>query len=158
ITLGNGQMRRLTALAQIDDVDLDNPNLIYANYGNWLFRVDVGTDNGPEVFMKQDPRAGDGAARKWFMDGHGNVVGRVDWRRDEKDGIPFWHSTLKVSEKDTWRSLDRYDATVGRGDGLAGVSEDGEAFIRLATDSAGTVPIDRVDIATGAEAKLFQDP
>jgi dipeptidyl aminopeptidase/acylaminoacyl peptidase len=173
VWLSENKLVRLTAYAQIVDVDLDSPDVVYAMYQNSVYSMNiltgapakpflkhyVGPGAGTDILMKNLTHLGGEYAIKWFMDGHGRVLARVDSARDEKSyDNPLWHRTLKVLDGDSWRSLGTYDATVDVDDGVAGVSEDGNAIIRFAPHPEGTTSVDRIDIATGTETKLFQDP
>ena len=156
ISLGTGRMINLTGLARINDIDLGSSDTIYTSFGSMLFRANVREGGYLQVDLEPKPERGTGTA--WLMDGHGNVAGRLDVVRDEKDGLPLLHTTLKVAERDAWRTLGTYDATVDQSDGVMGLSEDGQSFIRLASATAGTISVDRIDMSTAAETKLFQDP
>ncbi len=155
LTLDNGPMIHLTAFAQIDDVDLDSPDMIFANYGGRLFRVNVRARGYSEVDLRPAPRSGAGIA--WLMDGHGNVAGRVDATRDDDNGVPIMHATVKVAQRDTWRTLGNYDIPFGRNEDIPGLSEDGQAFVGLYPDGTGTASIVRFDFS-GPSTRLFQDP
>jgi len=156
LTLDNGPMIHLTALAQINDLDLDSPDTIFASYGGMLFRVNVRARGYSKVNVNPAPRPGTGIA--WLMDGHGNVAGRVDATRDEdKDGLPMMHATVKVAERDTWRTLGNYDIPFGRNEDVPGLSEDGKAFIGVYPDNSDTTSIVRFDFS-GPATRLFQDP
>ncbi|HEY5048323.1 MAG TPA: alpha/beta fold hydrolase [Rhizomicrobium sp.] len=150
VTLKDNKEVRLTAYARIVDVDLDDPDTVYATAGNSLYAMNVRTGGRPEFVVKKYVGPEKEQTPKWFLDGHGKVVARIDKIRDPQSYVhPLWHDTLKVFENDSWRALAKFDSTVDQGDG---------ALIRLAPDSKATVSIDRIDIATGAEIKLFQDP
>ncbi|HTT83582.1 MAG TPA: S9 family peptidase [Rhizomicrobium sp.] len=156
--LKENKLVQLTAYAQIVDVDLDNPDIIYATFGNSIFSMDIRNGGRPQPFVKHYPGPDKEIAAKWFMDGHGNVLARVDSVRDQRSyDTPLWHNTLKILDNADWRALGTYDVTVDRGDGVEGVSEDGKAIIRLAPDETGTNSLDRIDIATGVQTKLFHD-
>jgi dipeptidyl aminopeptidase/acylaminoacyl peptidase len=155
LTLDNGPMIHLTALARIDDLDLDSRDTIFASYGGKLFRVNVRARGYSEVELRPAPRPGDGIA--WLMDGHGNVAGRVDATRDDNNGVPIMHATVKVAERDTWRSLGNYDTPFGRNEDMPALSEDGQAFVGLYPDNSDTISVARFNFS-GPAARLFQDP
>lgn len=158
ISLKDNKVVRLSAYMQIVDLDLDDPDTIYAGFGNSIFSINVRTGGRPQPYIKHHIGTDQEIADKWFFDGHGKVLARVDSVRDQKSpDIPLGHNTLKVPDNDAWRALGTYDVTVDQGDGVAGVSEDGRAIIRFAPHSEGTVSVDRIDIATATETKLFQD-
>jgi dipeptidyl aminopeptidase/acylaminoacyl peptidase len=177
ISLKDGKIVRLTAAGEIVDVNLDDPDVVYVKYENSLYRMNVRVAGRPEPYIKKYLGAAHEETEHWYMDGHGKALARVDATPDsssEQLGCeldrtsrqhdlcpqfePLWHNTLKVADKDTWRAMGTWDVTVDQPDGVAGVSEDGRSVIRLARHSDGTDSIDRIDIATGAETKLFQDP
>jgi dienelactone hydrolase len=155
LTLDNGPMIHLTALARIDDLDLDSRDTIFASYGGKLFRVNVRARGYSEVDLRPAPRSGAGIA--WLMDGHGNVAGRVDATRDDDNGVPIMHATVKVAERDTWRTLGIYDIPFGRSEDAPGLSEDGQAFVGLYPDNSDTISVARFNFS-GPAARLFQDP
>jgi len=175
ISLKDQKIVRLTAAAQIVDVNLDDPDVVYVKYENSLYRMNVRTGGRPEPYIKKYVGAAHEETESWFMDGHGKALARVDAVPDANSvehGCapgqtaevmcsqykPLWHNTLKVLDKDSWRALGTWDVTVDQPDGVAGVTEDGRSVIRLAAHTEGTMSVDRIDIATGAETKLFQDP
>ena len=157
VSLKDNKITRLPIPAQIVDIDLDDADMICVNFGGSLYRINV-REGGHLQHLMEPPSGGENAiARGWILGGHGNVLARLDRRRNTSDP-PSWRDTLNVLESGAWRTLGTYDATVDQGDGLAGITEDEHAFIRLAPDSAGTISVDRIDVTTGVETKLFQDP
>lgn len=159
VSLKDNKMVGLTAYARIADIDLDDPDTIYAIFRNSIYRMNIRTGEKPEPFVKKYSDPAGEETNKWFLDGHGKTLARVDMVRDKTSfENPLWHDTLKVMDNGTWRALGTYDATVDQDDGVAGVSEDGRALIRLAPDANATVSVDRIDIDSGKETKVFQDP
>jgi len=158
VSLNDNSLARLSFLGNIEDIDLDDPNMVYASSGNFLYRNNIRDGSSRHLFMKKPSGPEHEIAARWFLDGHGRVLASLDRTRDDKSDTLVWHDTLRVLENDTWRALGSYDVTIDQGDSVAGVSEDSRAFIRLAPDDAGTVSVHRIDIADGAETKLFQDP
>jgi dipeptidyl aminopeptidase/acylaminoacyl peptidase len=159
ILLRDNRFVELTAYADITDVALDDPNTIYVVSQNSVYTMDVRTGGAPKPIYKKYPGPAREGTERWFLDGHGKALARVDTIKDQKSfDSPLWHNTLKVLENGSWRALGTYDKTVDVGDGVAGISEDGKSIYRLAPDSRGTVSLNRIDIATGSESKLFQDP
>ncbi len=175
ISLKDRKIVRLTAAGQIIDDSLDDPDVVYAKYNNSVYRMNVRTGGRPEPYIKKYVGAAHEQTWSWFLDGHGKALARVDVIPDPNsfqhgcapeetaDVLcplykPLWHSTLKVSDKDSWRALGTYEVTVDQPDGIAGVSEDGRTVIRLAPHAEGTNSVDRIDIATGAGTTMFQDP
>jgi dipeptidyl aminopeptidase/acylaminoacyl peptidase len=175
ISLKDRKIVRLTAAAQIVDVNLDDPDIVYGVYQNSLYSMNVRTGGRPVPYVKKYVGADHEETESWFLDGHGKPLARVDAVPDpgsfghgcapeETADVqcsqykPLWHNTLKVADKDSWRALGTYEVTVDKPDGVAGVSEDGKSIIRFARHSDGTDSVDRIDIASGEETKLFQDP
>lgn len=155
VTLSDNKVIKLAAFSRLVDVDLDNADTIFTTFLNMLLRVDLRTRN-TELVMKQDPRVDHAVAGKWFLDGHGKVVGRLDVKRD--DDQASWHAILKLLDNDSWRPLAEFNGAIDQNDGVVGISEDGKALIRFAPDDAGTISVDRIDMASGVESKLYQDP
>lgn len=138
--LKENKLVRLTAYAQIIDVDLDNPDTIYAIANNSIYSMNIRTGGQPKPYVKHYVGEDKEYADKWFMDGHGKVLARVDSVVDQRDYNGFarrgtdhtWHNTLKILDKDSWRSLGTYPQTVDVEDGIEGVAEDGNSIIRFA--------------------------
>lgn len=161
VSLTDLKMVRLSAYGRIDDVDLDDPDNIYAAFGtefaNFPCRINVRTGDRPEFFTPE-PKSAEYTPR-WIFDGHGKIVARVDSQRDlHSRDIPLWHNTLRVLDNGAWRPIGTFKGTVDQGDGVAGLSEDGRAVIRLAPDKKATISVTRVDITSASETKLFKDP
>jgi hypothetical protein len=72
-------MINLTAFAQIDDLDLDGADSIFARFGAMLFRANVRAGGYSRIDVKPTPSRGSGVA--WLMNGHGNPAGRADATR-----------------------------------------------------------------------------
>jgi dienelactone hydrolase len=159
VSLKDNKLVRLTAYARIVDRDLDDPDTVYVIFGHSVYSMNIRTGGRPQPYVKFHSDPDWGAPDKWFLDGHGKVLARVDSVRDPSSfDNPRWHKILKVLDNGTWRDRGTYMATVDLDDGVVGVSEDSHALIRIAPDDTKTNSVDRIDIATGAETKLFQDP
>ena len=157
VTLKDNKVSGLLPYSRIDDIDLDNADTIYATFLNTLVRVDILSGGTIQPVMTQEQHADHAVTNRWFLDGHGNVVARRDVKLD--DDKVSWHAALKITDHNNiWRPLAEFDGSVDQSDGVVGISEDGKAFIRFAPDNTGTTSVDRIDMATGAETKLFQDP
>lgn len=149
----------LTAYADLADVALDDPDNVYVLAQGSVFRMNVRDGGRPEPYIKKYLGPEQETGVKWFLDGHGKVLARVDAFHDPNfPDLPRWHETLRVPDGDGWRDLRTYEATVDEDDGVQGVSEDGKSIIRVAPDAKGTASLTSLDIATGKEIRLFQDP
>ena len=158
VSLKDNKITRLPVPGLIVDIDLDDPNMICVNFGGSLYRNDVRAGGRLQPLMESPSGGEHVVARGWILGGHGNVLARLDRTQNNTSDPPSWHVSLNVLENSAWHVLGTYDATVDQGDGVMGITEDERAFIRLAPDSAGTISVDRIDVYTGAETKLFQDP
>lgn len=159
VLLNENKLVKLAAYPQIIDVDLDNPDTIYLRQGHSIYSMNVRTGAMPQSFVRSSAGPDNDATAKWFMDGHGEAIMRVDSVRDQKSfhNAPRWHHTLKVLDHDKWRDLGTYDETVDISDGIEGISEDGNAVIRLAPDGTSTRSLERIDVGTGTTTRLFHD-
>jgi pimeloyl-ACP methyl ester carboxylesterase len=165
VLLKEKKLVELSAIS-IVDVDLDDPDTIYGMSDNSLYRINVRVGGQPKLFMKKYIGPEHEGTDSWYLDGHGHAIARIDKILDQRDYdgnarrgvIPLWHHRLKLAENGTWRQMATYDATVDVGDGIKGVAEDGKAFIRFAPHESGTASVNRIDIVSGAESTLFQDP
>ncbi len=158
IWLSDKKFVSLTAYAQIADVALDDPDVVYVVFDNSVYRMDVRNGGAPQPYIRKYVGPEQEGTASWFLDGHGKALARVDTIRDpESYDKPLWHDTLKVQENGSWRSLGTFDSTVDTDDGVEGVAEDGKSVVRIAPERKGTASLDMIDIATGRETKLFQD-
>jgi dipeptidyl aminopeptidase/acylaminoacyl peptidase len=138
----------------ISGFDIDDPGHVFMpavawttnGYRNTLFRVDVKTGNA-EFLQPGNP---DTVA--WIMDGHGKIAGRLN-----QTGHPLTEHLEIPDGGRAWKEIGAYDATGGHGANVAGLTEDGAAFVRYAY-SGGTMALMRLDPATGKESVLFSDP
>jgi dipeptidyl aminopeptidase/acylaminoacyl peptidase len=157
--------------AEIVDRNQDDPNDIYMPllvYSDVRSPSEEATDskngNTPNLYRLQlfkiNAHTGDRSTvepgtydtRKWFMDGHGHVVARVDQKENPlRDHV--W-----VPDGHDWRAMGDYDATGDRGAGIIGISNDGTALIRLLENDGGTDALTRMDLKTGKETILSSNP
>ena len=148
---------RMSAYVNLVDVNLDDPDVIFVQYENALFRTNVRTGKYVDQFM-EGKRAEKTQTLQWYLDGHGKPVARMNTRLLPPYNLPRWVHTLEVREKDDWREIGEYNTTADTSDGFAGLSEDGKALIRRRPDQKSTASITRVSLTDGAETVLFNDP
>jgi dipeptidyl aminopeptidase/acylaminoacyl peptidase len=160
ILISERKQVRLSAYMRIEDINLEDADHVIASVEGSLFTMDLRAGGQPTRFMKGYRGAKDDSTSKWFLDGHGNVVGRVDatYVPHSDYTAPLWHLTLKAYKNGTWSPLATFEGEVDRGDGVGGLSEDGRSFLRLAPNGVSTKSVTAIDATTGAETKLFQDP
>lgn len=157
----------------IDDRDLDDPDHVYiplavsnndyspaelaTRLKNGLdaqnpFRLDmyrVSLRDGSADVVEN----GSTSTRYWQMDGHGHVVARVD----ETENPLLDH--LKAYDKGSWRDVGgAFDATGDNGAAVAALTEDGTGLVRYERRSGGTIALSAINLSTGAETKLFDNP
>jgi dipeptidyl aminopeptidase/acylaminoacyl peptidase len=111
-----------------------------------LFRVDLTTGHGETV------TTGTTDTIEWYMDGHGNVVARLDQSMD-----PLVDH-IEVYKNGTWSEVGSFDATSGKGADLIGLSDDGKGLIRESLDKAGMQTLVRRDLETNAETTIISNP
>jgi dipeptidyl aminopeptidase/acylaminoacyl peptidase len=139
----------------VADLALDDPEHVYmplyvANsstqgYRYELHKVDVMTGKGERhAWGKPETTA-------WFMDGKGNVVGRLD-----EEERPLVDKVMRYADGE-WSELKSYESGGGRGAGVIGLSEDGKSLVRLASDARAGALI-RLDLATGKDSILYSHP
>jgi dipeptidyl aminopeptidase/acylaminoacyl peptidase len=148
---------QLSAYMQIEDIDLDDPDIVYATIGGSLYSMNVRAPGRPQLVMSGLHGIGYDGTAKWFLDGHGKVVARVDSAVEPNSLPQKWHFTLKLRDKGDWRDIANFDGSVDRDDGIAGLSEDGFGFLRIAADGQSTLSIRRVDAGGGAETELYKN-
>lgn len=152
-------------VAGIEDVDLDDPDHIFIPF--YTNTEDVLNPSGPPDGSKQfrydmykvDVHSGDDEnfqagsydTQSWFMDGHGNVVARIDRASRSLE------EKLKIFDRGDWRDLATYDASHGHNAGIWGLSDDGAALVEEArgVDTRGFF---RVDLASGKTSLLWMKP
>jgi dipeptidyl aminopeptidase/acylaminoacyl peptidase len=153
----------------VADADLDDPNRVYMslwtiptsertkddpgavtggidpNFRNILYSVDVHTGRATEAM--------DGGllCYQWILDGHGNVMARVDQLHS-----PLI-DRLKIYSSGDWRDVKDFDATADRGAGIAGPTIDGRSLVFF--DPKDRYDLGLIDLASGqASGQLFADP
>ena len=110
-----------------------------------MFRVNVRTGDA-DIFG-----TGNAMTTQWFMDGHGNIVARIDQTVDPLS------DNLKAVSNGNARDIASYDATGGRGAHILGVSSDGKSLIRKSLNGQ-TDALVSVDLSSGAQTTLFSNP
>jgi dipeptidyl aminopeptidase/acylaminoacyl peptidase len=111
-----------------------------------LFRVDAHTGKHSRVL------AGSYDTQRWFMDGHGRLLARLDQTQ-----APL-HDRVLALDGTSWRTVADYDASGDNGAGVEGVTEDGTALVSTARDAKGMGVLVRLDLKTAAYSKLFSNP
>lgn len=137
----------------LSDVALDDPDHIYMPFYNLsgsriryeLQKVNVFTGKGTRTVSSTD------GTIQWIMDGRGQVVARVD--QDEKPLVEH----IKVYEGGKWRDLNSYNAEAASGAHVLGLTEDGKALVRGASNGR-TAVLTRLDMKSGKETLLYSHP
>jgi dienelactone hydrolase len=158
VLVNEHKMVRLSAYLQIDDINLDDPNIVIASLAGSLYSMDVRAGGRPSLFKSGLHGAEGDGTYKWFLDGHGKVSARVDGEFVLHSEPHLWHFFLKAYNDGDWHTLASFDGAVDRDDGVGGLSEDGHSFLRVAPSGEATRSVTAIDATTGAETKLFQDP
>jgi dipeptidyl aminopeptidase/acylaminoacyl peptidase len=86
------------------------------------------------------------------MDGHGNVIGRIDVTK----GPRVEH--LKLYDGHSWTELDAFDATGDSGAAVAGLTEDGKFLIFFSHDSNSLGVLTKRALTGGNETNFFENP
>ncbi len=141
--------------SEIADIDMDDSDHIYmplwSDYGdgdvrNLLFQVDV-NDGHNEVSVRGSSKTED-----WIMDGHGHVVARIDQYKH-----PLIEHLLLYQNED-WKDVASFDASGGRGAGIAGLTADGSALVQfINNDKIGTAGLVRLALPDVKPQDLFFD-
>lgn len=112
-----------------------------------LFKVDVVTGRA-EIWLEGSKHTID-----WITDGRGTPVARI--KRTEDPLVDH----LELLQDGRWNEVSSYDAEADNGAALAGLTLDGKAIVRFATDpKTKTRALMTYDLATGKTAPLFVDP
>lgn len=115
-------------------------------YDLTLYRYDLRTGQADTVMV------GDPQTVGWFMDGRGNLVGRLD--EDDEPRV----DRLKAFRDNKWRDLAVYDAHGDKFARVEGVTADGSAFVRNAVNENATSTLEAIDVNTAAVRTLFANP
>jgi dipeptidyl aminopeptidase/acylaminoacyl peptidase len=143
-----------SSAAAIVNLGIDDPAHIYMPLFNEsargsftldVFKVDLATGRG-DRFARGSEDTSD-----WVMDGHGNVVARVEDVRKPKS------QRVELPDGRSWRALFSAPVTVDSGLGLIGLTQDGEGLVRQ-TQAGGREVLTRIDLATGKETLLYSNP
>ena len=148
----------LSAYMQVEDVALDDPAVIYSAYRGSLYRVNVRDGRHNDIVMRWDREGETQRVGRWFLDGHGKVVARMDTQIVLPAKDHHWIHRLKILDKGDWREIASYDTTLDQGDGVGGLSEDGHSMIRTGFDGKSNYTVRQIDIATGHETEIFKVP
>ena len=154
----------------IADADLDDPKYIYVplfvgriqpqrmpfedlkryNEGKAEYdvqKVDVTTGEGHQ-YVRGGPYT-----ILFLMDGHGNVLGRVD------ESMRPLRDDIYAYENGDWRLMADYDANEDKGAHVMGMAEDGKAIVRVQDDKEGYRALVRTPLEAGKpETPLFSAP
>ena len=155
VMLSNNASLNYNPQVGVSDLALDDPKHIYmplfvetsttSGYRFELHKVDVMSGEGErEAWGKPE-------TTNWFMDGNGHVVGRLD-----EEERPLMDRVMRYTDG-AWSELKSYPSDGGRGAGIIGLSQDGKAFVRMASDARAGALI-RLDMATAKETVLFAHP
>lgn len=182
VHMGDYKQVTLTGYADVVDIDLDDPDSIFAAWDRdgrtAVIKMNVRTGaSGTVAAMGASPastgaggdswRFGTGAVVKrgpmngtssWYMDGHGHVVARLDFQYELPREEPHGIMQLKLREGGTWRTVSTYPFTVDTGDGLLGLAAGATEMIRFGQDANGISTIRRVSLADGKETEILKDP
>lgn len=142
-------------IVSIADIALDDPDSIYMPYFNYsassgerrrdILKVNVRSGGG-QILMR-----GNFNTRSWVMDGSGHVVARVDFDENSMEEAIF------TRDGEEWKPLATYPARGKGGAGVVGLTTDGTALVRYGS-SGGSYGLARMDLKTGRESALFNDP
>ncbi len=125
--------------------DIDRYNLGTAEYD--IEKVDVTTGEGHQ-YMRGGPYT-----ILWLMDGHGNVLARLD------QSMKPLREDIYVSDKDDWRLAGDYDADADGGAHVMGLTEDEKAIVRVVDNAQGYRALVRMPLEAGKpEEPLFSAP
>jgi dipeptidyl aminopeptidase/acylaminoacyl peptidase len=158
ILINQNKQVQLTPYVGIEDIDLDDPDIVYVSYENALYRMSVHNGGRPKFMMVGIHGSENERTVGWLLDGHGKLLARVNGRAVPPWDTPHAVHTVELLDNGSWRQVTSYNVSVDHHDGIAGMSEDGNAIIRLRQDEKSTASINRVDLATGTETVLFRDP
>jgi dipeptidyl aminopeptidase/acylaminoacyl peptidase len=141
----------------IADYDLDDADHVFmplwfvdtfdgtARYS--VYKVDVNTGHS-----NLDVHGGS-KTQAFYMDGHGNVVARVD-----QETSPLVDHLL-IYKNDDWNDVEQFSAAGGKSAGIQGVTLDGTALVQLASsDKIGTTGLLARKLSDNSVSELFFDP
>ncbi len=150
--------------AYIVGLNAENPDLVYlgayqfvssqidattpmASDNALLNLYSVNIENGDVNLLEK----GTQYTRQWFMDGHGNIVARVDESQDLQDSVIVYdHGSTRVATT--------FDASRGEGPGVNGVTVDGSALVIGRNGDRNTIGLDTFPLSGSAfGANLFSD-
>lgn len=146
-------------VAIIDDLNSDDPDSIvmpltrFSAYDGKTYRAlfTVNLNSGYSSPLVQ----GGHDTKRFFMDGHGHVVARLD--RTESPLAEH----LYLYEKEKWVETASFGAESGRTSGIVGLNETGDGFVRIITseNAAPTLALENAPLTDSNKASvIFQDP
>jgi dipeptidyl aminopeptidase/acylaminoacyl peptidase len=111
-----------------------------------LYKVDVTTGNAEEAFL------GNLDTIHWYMDGHGNVVARLDQNPNTLE------EKLSLYQGGSWKDGGTFEGTGDNGAGIEGLDDIGQALVVRALDDSSRAILLKRNLATGAASVAFADP
>ena len=84
VLLKENKFVELTAYADIIDVALDDPDTVYAVFLNSVYTMKIRYGGKPQPIYKKYVGPQNEGTAKWFLDGHGKPLARVDTIRDQR--------------------------------------------------------------------------
>jgi dipeptidyl aminopeptidase/acylaminoacyl peptidase len=147
--------------AAIADLALDDPDHIYmplwtdfeflsytrhSDFRKALYKVDV--NSGVAHLIEK----GTSKTDEFIMDGHGAIVARVDTLKDPLKDV------LYLYRNGSWTEVAQFNAEGGRGSGIAGLSQTGDALIRFAAnEKTGTTGLVSLNLSDDKSESVFVD-
>ncbi len=142
--------------SSILDYDLDDPDHVYMEMYSTLsngisllgvYKVDVATGKGEKVMY------GSSDTTDYIMDGHGNVVARIDQTKHPLE------EHLLFYQGGTWFEVGKYNAEGDNGVGIMGLSQDGLSLLRSKqSGDAGIAGIASMSLSSRTETMLYSNP
>jgi dipeptidyl aminopeptidase/acylaminoacyl peptidase len=150
--------------AIVSDLAVEDPNYIYmplfndfsggerlthsmSDMINAMFKVEL--DTGVSELVTR----GSTNPNHWIMDGHGNIVARID----QTSGPRVDHLKLRTPGGD-WKEIDAAPAGAGYGIGVAGLTEDGTGLVETTImGENGTLGLTIRNLADNSRKTLYSD-
>jgi dipeptidyl aminopeptidase/acylaminoacyl peptidase len=140
--------------ASINDIALDDPDQIYmplytgdaSEFDDTVQKVDV--HDG----MAREMTRGTEYTERWLMDGHGQLVARVDFKPVSMTDELYTYHGFDATYAGT------FPASGDKDTGLYGLSADGKALVMDRFDEKRMHILERHDLASGKETPLFSAP
>ncbi len=159
-----------TSSTNIVDVDLDDPDHITMELFDLIptmqedFNTRLGKRNDRDFvrldFIKVDVRSGNGElfqsgnadTTDWFSDGHGNPVARIDQSQKPLQ------DHLIVANGGGWKEIGVFDANADNSAGVAGLTEDGSALVRMRRNDQSFTGLVGHNLSNNSDTPLFFAP